>query len=197
MIKNLFFILVIGVAAWVYFHHPHANWQGQLAPKDPDQSSDQLPSSWIYKDYTVTPRAKYHIKAVVLSENFFWGGEPEDDLSKYDLALGWGVMSDAAVLNQLNITQAFRWYHYTWKNNPPIDPNEIISHSSNHHIIAANQDVLDLVGHFKRYDVVDLTGYLVDVLNFRNNWSWHTSVSRFDTGGGACKLFWVTSAYSE
>jgi len=101
-------------------------------------------------------------------------------------------MSDAQVINQLHITQSFRWYNYSWKNNPPIDPKDIISHSSNHHIIAANQDVLDAVSHIKRYDLVDLEGYLVDVQSSKADWSWHTSVSRFDTGGGACKLFWVT-----
>ena len=194
--KRYFFILVVLVAAWIFFYHPKANWQGQLAPLEPVQTSNNLPLPWVYKDCTITARANYHIKAVILSKNFYWGGEREDDLSSYDLVLGWGPMSDAAVINQLHITQWFRFYHYSWKNDPPIDPNEIISHSANNHIIAANQQVSDAVGHFKRYDVVELEGYLVDIHNNKDNWIWQTSLTRTDTGGGACELFWVTSAFA-
>jgi len=184
------------VIAWALFHHPQAHWQGQPAPDDPFETSNSLPPPWTYKDFTITPRAQYHIKAVILSKHHYWGWATEDTLSSYDLALGWGPMSNAAVINQLDISQDGRWYYYHWSQNPPIDPSQIISHSSNHHIIAANQEVLDAVAHFKMYDVVELEGYLVDVQNNKMDWRWHTSVSRFDSGDGACKLFWVTSAFS-
>jgi len=195
--KKYFFIIVFLIAAWLLFHHSKANWQGQLALDNPIQSSDNLPSAWNYKDFTITPRAQYHIKAIILSKHYYWGDvEIEDTISKYDLALGWGPMSDGAVINQMNITQGSRWYNYAWSKTPPIDVADIISHSSNHHIIAANQDILDIISHFKIYQLVEMEGYLVDIQNFQKNWYWHTSLSRFDTGGGACKIFWVTSAFS-
>ena len=196
MKKNILILLAMVVMAWIFFHHPKANWEGRLAPGEPSQISDHLPLPWAYKEFTITARAQYHIKAVILSKNYFWGGDPEDALSSYDFALGWGPMSDAHVINQLHITQSFRWYHFSWRNNPPIAQSEITSHSSNHHIIAADQNVLDAVAHFKRYDLVELEGYLVDVQNNKDNWSWHTSLSRTDTGGGACEIFWVTRAFS-
>ncbi|MDE1920351.1 MAG: hypothetical protein KGI24_02755 [Candidatus Omnitrophica bacterium] len=196
MLKNFWVFLAIAAGAWLLFHHPQAHWQGQLAPADPVQSPDNLPASWKYKDFTVTPRARYHIKAVVLSKHHYWGEvEIEDTISYYDLALGWGPMSDAAVINRLNITQDTRWYNYSWHNDPPIPLEEIISHSSNNHIIAGNKNVLDAVAHFKRYDVVDLQGYLVDVKLDNKDWTWHTSLSRTDTGGGSCELFWVDDAF--
>jgi len=194
--KKYFVILAILLTTWVFFQHPKAHWQGQLAPTDPVKTSDDLPSPWPYKDFTITARAKYHIKAVIISKHHYWGAEIEDNLSSFDLALGWGAMSDAAIINQLEISQDGRWYNYHWNNSPPLAPSEIISHSSNNHIIAANQEVLDAVGHFKRYDVVDLKGYLVDVQSNKKDWNWHTSVSQYDSGGGACKLFWVTSAFT-
>lgn len=183
-------------SAWFLFHHPKANWQGELAPNDPFETSVGLPLPWSYKDFTIIPQAKYHIQAVILSKHHYWGLETEDTLSSYDLALGWGPMSDAVVINQLNITQGSRWYEYSWRKSPPIDLFEIISHSSNHHIVAGDQDVLEAVESFKRYNVVDLEGYLVEIQSNKENWVWHTSLSRFDTGEGACKLFWVTKAFS-
>ena len=198
MKKNILAITVIIVAILILTHHPKAHWQGQLAPDDPIQTEDHLPISWLYKDFIIKPRANYHMKAVILSKHHYWGNfETEDTLAKYDLALGWGPMSDARVIDQLDISQSFRWYHYHWHDNPPIDPAVIVAHSSNNHIIAADQDVLDNVASFKLYDVVVLDGYLVDVQDMKNGWSWHTSLSRTDTGGGACELFWVTRAYSQ
>jgi len=192
--KKYFIMLAMLLAAWIFFHHPKADWQGQLAPGEPLQISNDLPSPWIYKDFTITARAKYHIKAVILSKHHYWGAETEDTLSSYDLALGWGPMSDAKVINQLDISQDGRWYNYHWSKDPPIDPNEIISHSANNHIIAGNQDVLEEVKRFKMYDVVALEGYLVDIQSNKEDWSWHTSLSRTDTGGGSCEVFWVTNA---
>ncbi|MDE2027608.1 MAG: hypothetical protein KGK03_08870 [Candidatus Omnitrophica bacterium] len=193
--KKIIIILAAAAACWVFFHHPKAHWQGQLAPGDPSQNSDNLPSSWTYKDFTVTPRAHYHIKAVILSKHHYWGEvEVEDRIAYYDLALGWGPMSDASVINRLDISQGGRWYNYSWQGSAPIPLDEIISHSANNHIIAADKDVLDAVAHFKRYDVVDLEGYLVDVESKKKDWSWHTSLSRTDFGGGSCELFWVNNA---
>jgi len=195
--KNILIFLAVAVAAWVFFYHPKADWQGRPAPDDPFQASDNLPAPWSYKDFTITPRAKYHIKAVILSKHHYWGFATEDSLSKYDLALGWGPMSNAAVINALDITQGGRWYYYSWHDGPPIEPADIISHSSNHHIIAADQNVLEAVAHFKTHDVVELEGYLVNVRSNKMNWWWQTSVSRFDSGDGACKLFWVTNAFAD
>ena len=180
----------------VFFHHPKANWQGQLASAEPFQISDNLPPPWQYKDFIITPRAKYHIKAVVLSKHHYWGLGNENFLSAYDLALGWGPMSDAKVINQLNIYQFGRWYYYHWSNSPPVDPYIIASDSSNNHIIAGNQDVLEAVQHFKRYDAIELDGYLVDIISNKENWNWHSSLSRIDTGEGSCEVYWVTSAFS-
>src|SRR5271170_5833022 len=119
--KKYFVILVLVVTALVFFHHTKANWQGQRAPDEPFQTSNDLPSPWLYKSFTIIPRAKYHIKAVILSKHRYWGWGLEDSLSSYDLALGWGAMSDAKNINRLNISQGWRWYHYRWSNNPPID----------------------------------------------------------------------------
>ena len=42
-------------------------------------------------------------------------------------------------------------------------------------------------------DVVSLSGFLVDVSR-ADGWRWTSSLSREDSGGGACELLWVESA---
>lgn len=192
MKKFVLFVLVILI--WLFFFHqsPKAEWQDCPAPNEPVQFSNNLPSPWNYKGFTITPKATYHIKALVLSKHHYWAGETEDKLAPYDLALGWGVMSEAKVINQLKITQGWRWYEYHWTNDPPINPNEIVSHSANNHIIASDHDVFKSIKSIKKYDVVDLEGYLVNIQSADGNWHWNSSLSRTDTAGGSCELFWVT-----
>ncbi|WP_166627906.1 hypothetical protein [Thiopseudomonas denitrificans] len=42
--------------------------------------------------------------------------------------------------------------------------------------------------------VIALEGYLVDAAA-PDGWRWNTSLTRKDTGTGACELFWVENAY--
>lgn len=172
--------------------HPKANWQGQVAHEAPLQSTKDLPKPWVYKEFSINPRATYALKAVVLSKHSYWAGSKEDTLAPFDVALGWGQMSNAAIINQLTFTQSGRWYNYRWRHNPPIDVNDIIRHSSNHHLIPANRDILKAIKNIKTHDIIELKGYLVDIQSTKENWYWHTSLSRDDSRGGSCEVFWVT-----
>jgi hypothetical protein len=189
----ILFSLLILVVWFVFIRQPEAGWTGQLIFEDPAQNSEALPAPWVRGKYTFTPKARYQIKAVVLSAYHYWFGAEEDDLAPYDLALGWGAMSDAAVINALKVTQGGRWYNYSWRKNPPLDTGEINLHSSNHHIIPADRKILSKIASIRRLDSVLLKGYLVSISR-ADGWHWNSSLSREDTGGGSCEVFWVEFA---
>lgn len=69
--------------------------------------------------YVIEPVASYEVRARVLSIERYRIGR-EADLSPVDFALGWGPMSDTAVLDQLKISQGNRWYYYRWEGTPPV-----------------------------------------------------------------------------
>jgi hypothetical protein len=191
--QRILWIVVIGYFLWSLFAPlPKADWQGQLIFEDPAQNSEALPASWVRGKYTFTPKARYQIKAVVLSTYHYWFGADEDDLAPYDLALGWGGMSDAAVINALKVTQGGRWYNYSWRKNPPLDTGGINSQSSNHHIIPADKKILRKIASIRRLDSVSLKGYLVNISR-ADGWHWNSSLTREDRGGGSCEVFWVES----
>jgi len=191
--KDIALLIFSMVLLWAFFFpKPKADWNGPVAPSEPVQVSGDLPSPWPLGKMTITPRARYEIQAVVLSKHHYWAGYTEDNIAPYDLALGWGPMSDAAVINALKISQGFRWYKYVWHTAPPIDLEEIIRHSSNHHILPSDRKVLKQVESIKRFDNMLLKGYLVDV-SLPDGWRWATSLTREDSGGGACEIFWVES----
>jgi hypothetical protein len=142
-------------------------------------------------EYQIEALASFSLSARVLSKDRYWTGR-ESDLSPYDLALGWGRMSDSAVYGQLDIEQYGRWYHYHWdERGPPIPKAEIVNSSANMHIIPATAQIKNALGDVDRHDKVHLEGYLVEV-RAPDGWKWRSSMSREDSGGHSCEVFAVT-----
>jgi hypothetical protein len=132
----------------------------------------------------------YEIKAVVLARERY-RNDPGAKLSPVDLALGWGPMSTAAVINDLSISQSGRWYEYSWSGEEPLPPDEITAHSANTHCLPATPEIRRQLLAIKRHDVVTLEGYLVEVTG-PEGYRWRSSLSRTDTRGGACEVLWIT-----
>lgn len=160
--------------------------QGILVPSAPFQGPVNA-APWQWRDYTITPRATYKIDARVLATKRYY-----DDIGPYDFALGWQEMSDSRVLDQLEITQAARFYHYHWANMPPADPQVIVRTSANTHLLPANDTVQRQLSRIHKGQVIHLEGYLISV-NRSDGWHWHSSMTRDDSGAGACEVMWVES----
>ena len=146
-------------------------------------------------EYLVTPRARFDLRARVLSTEPYYLRR-ESDLSPIDLALGWGVMSNQAVLDRIEISQSSRWYRTLYEYPAPISDRQIINNSSNMHMIPASHRVGKQLRKLRSGNVVHLRGQLVDV-DHDSGWYWRTSMSREDTGAGACELFYVESVVVE
>lgn len=165
------------------------------APKDPFQSAVNLPAPFAHDSYTITPLARYKVTAVVLGRERYRldGGAA---LSPVDLALGWGPMSVASVINGLSFSQSGRWYEYHWDGEPPLDPALMPTHSANTHCLPATAEVRQKVLAVKRHELVTLEGYLVEVTG-ADGYHWRSSLTRDDTRGGSCEVLWVTSVISQ
>jgi hypothetical protein len=167
---------------------PAGYWSGRPGT-EPLQTTGSFPAAWTREGFTYQPLARFAVKAVVLSRERY-RNDPGAKLAPVDLALGWGAMSDAAVINALHISQDHRWYNYSWTGNPPIDPSEIGRSSANMHMIPASPAVRAALLEVKRHELVELSGYLVEIRR-ADGWHWRSSTSREDTGGGACEVVWV------
>lgn len=160
----------------------------------PVQSSESAPA--LQRDgYSIEPLASYEVRARVLSIERYRMGR-EADLSPLDFALGWGPMSDAAVIERLSISQSGRWYHYRWEGSPPIEPSVMAKSSANTHLVPADDLVKKRLLDVRKGAVVKLSGYLINVRH-TDGWTWRSSLSRDDTGGGSCELMWVTDVQVE
>lgn len=189
MKKVISILLAIAILWFVFLRNDAVRFgPGVLAPDPPKQVNIIFPKSFPFKDYTITPLAKFHIKARVLSrENYRW--DRESNISPVDLALGWGRMSDEKVLDLIDISQSNRRYRW-WTDKFPIPRREIETHSANMHLVPANQSVKSMINRTRKGDIVEFSGYLIRI-DMKDGWHWISSLSRDDTRNNACELVWV------
>lgn len=194
MKKWMLLAALAGLIAWG-LHEPEAGWKGQPAPRDPRQDAAELPAAFRHGEHTITPLARYGLSAVVLGRERY-RVDPASGLAPVDLALGWGPMSAAHAVNALKITQSGRWYEYRWgAEGPPLDPEVIARHSANTHCLPATPELRQKLLRVRRHELVALSGYLVEVSG-PDGHRWRSSLSRDDTGGGACEVVWITGLES-
>jgi hypothetical protein len=164
---------------------------GAIAPDEPLQADAQGAPDVLLGRWTLTPKATYDITARILGREDY-RFDPIADLVPLDLALGWGPMSDNRVLQALRITQGARFY--TWRavtESLPIDPDEVARHSANTHVIPADEAVAAKLLRLRRGgQVVHLSGLLVDGMR-DDGMTIRTSLTRNDTGAGACEFLLV------
>jgi len=164
---------------------------GVLAPAEPIQDSLEGASPIAHGRWVLQPRAHYDITARVLGRERY-RFDALASLVPVDLALGWGPMSDGRVLARLDIEQSARFYTVHWKADEPLAPTEILRHSANTHTIPADRWVERSLEHLRVGEVVRLVGRLVDARR-DDGATVQTSLTREDTGAGACEVMLVES----
>lgn len=174
---------VVGLLSGRAIEHP----PGVLVDEEPLQTpSDE--AAFNLGEFEVTPRAHFDIAARVLSvERYKIGTDAK--LSPIDFAVGWGAMSDSAVLDHFRVTQGARFFTI-YPDAQAIDVREALSGAANMHLIPANGRVRDQLEAVRPGHVVHLRGMLVNISG-PGGYTWNTSLSRDDTGAGACEVFYV------
>jgi hypothetical protein len=158
---------------------------------DPRQSNvDSSMKVFLLNGASIIPQAGFSLEARVLGREDYRFDEGAE-FSPVDLALGWGPMAEPGMAQKLNISQSGRFYRYSWGNEgPPISPQDIISNSANMHMVPADDAVAKQLERVANNDVLALHGWLIRIEK-SNGWRWQSSLTRNDTGGGACELIYV------
>lgn len=112
-------------------------------------------------------------------------------VSPMDLVLAWGSLNQAEVDTRISYRQSGRWYYYQYQADCPVDGAYIQAHSANVHLIPADENVRRQLDSLRKNDTIHLTGFLVAV-QFETG-EWRSSLSRDDSGDGACEIIYVTA----
>lgn len=182
-------LAAIALAWWLRHERPIAHGLGVLVAEAPNQQALTESSRPLAKGkVAIKPLAAFSMSARVLGRaDYRW--DRESELVPTDFALGWGRMSDSAVLAKIDISQSSRFYFWQVRQFP-IPEREIIESSANMHLIAADDGVRDAIARTRVGDVVTFDGYLVEA-DWPDGRKWVSSLTRSDSGAGACELVWV------
>jgi hypothetical protein len=191
--RGLLFAALALIAAWQFVAGRPLSWRpGVLVADDPHQVDLDRADAFDFDGVRLTPRAEFNAEVRVLSRERYWLGQLAD-VAPLDIAVGWGPMSDTAVISQLDISQNGRFYfwHYDGEE-PPIPVDAIISHSANWHLVPANRSVRRTLLNLRVGSVVRLEGKLIDI-ETPEHATIKTSLTRSDSGAGACEVIYVES----
>ena len=190
--RKWIFLLIAVLVGLIALHkwrqHPHPAAAGVLVTDAPMQEDLAGGTRLQLGQVTLVTRARFELTARVLSREDY-RFDAGASLAPVDLALGWGRMSDSAVLEKISVSQGNRFY-YWHVDEFPIPRRDIETSSANMHMIPADDAVHRALDRVRPGQVIHLRGFLVDASR-PDGWQWHTSMTREDTGNGACELVYV------
>ncbi|MEO8626887.1 MAG: hypothetical protein ABI612_02140 [Betaproteobacteria bacterium] len=202
-------VILVLFGAWNHWHsRPVSYAPGVLVSSQPQQSDvatiagappeqtggGAVGSIPARNGYRITALQTFSLEARVLGAEHY-RFDREADVAPVDLALGWGPMSDQSVLNRIEISQRGRFFHWH-VDEFPIPRHEIEVNSANMHMIPANDTIASQLQAVRPGQIVKFSGYLVEV-TAADGWRWRSSLTREDTGAGACELVWVEKLMVE
>jgi len=161
-----------------------------MAPQPPRQWKTEA-APFELGEFRLTPRAEYKATAKLLSKRRYRRGRMTP-LSPWDFALGWGPMSNEALLRHLSLTQGDRFL-FRHALLPQLPMEKIDQLSANVHMIPATDAITEALDRMPGGAILEVSGKLVDVDDLRAATRTPTSLTRTDTGAGACEILYVES----
>jgi hypothetical protein len=147
--------------------------------------------------YTLTPKATYDISGLVVSQhrgdamfNLYHKADPGNIK---DVCVVWGEDITNGSYRKVRFSSEEFSCYYSWSGpiSPPFNPEKV----SNNHLIPATPDVAAAIRAIHIGDQVRMKGLLVDyqvTKADREVFTRRTSLTRKDTGNGACEILYVT-----
>jgi hypothetical protein len=193
--KAIRFTLLMIVVTWLASRPfvPISHEPGVLISQEPRQATPPADEAPIrHGEWMLKPLAEYEVHARVLATTRY-RFDAVSELSPNDLILGWGPMSDSAVLDKISFSQSLRFGYWSFDRDCPLPESEISRHAANTHIIPANDQVRERIASLRVGSLVRLQGKLVEATHTGGGKPWRSSLKRTDRGAGACEIIYVKS----
>lgn len=149
------------------------------------------------QQYDVTPKFNYELTGVVVSYNNadgftdIWHHDIwKDFINVRDLCVIWGSNVSTGIYKKVSFTSDTWTCWFSWPERQTTHDFQFTGISNNHLLVDDNRLKAALLN-AEMGDVVHFKGLLVDYKNDANDPVRHTSVTRLDTGNGACEVVYL------
>lgn len=196
-------LAIAGVLAWNFMHRPGIPVASGQSSQVIDLSMEPVqtePAKQFLllsrKDgLTLVTRARYRIAGKVVGVRHYAGFDNAATGFPIDLGLAWGDVGKSDFDRHVrfyfsNDEKHNQWLMYKYDGALPWPESYFQSHVSNNHICPATENLFNAIVALEKGEVVMLEGYLAESRDADGN-SMDTSLSRTDTGAGACESFFV------
>jgi len=148
--------------------------------------------------YVITPRARYELTGVVVSyhrgDALFNMYHTDDPGNVQDVCVVWGDNVRNGSYRRVTYSSGEFTCYFQWSGSldPPFDPAQM----SNNHLIPGDAFVASRIKQLRIGDQIRMSGLLVDYEVSRggdHRLARRTSLTRTDTGNGACEVVYVTA----
>ena len=173
---------------------PQPSWTGAAVPYIPVNHPVKNTSVIKHGDWTLTPLAEISQKGRVLGVERY-RLDRMAGLCPYDIAMGWGPMSDPAVLKRITVWQDNRFYLARWSD-PAIDWDKLYRCVKNIHSIPADDSVFSAVSALKPDMKIRLEGTLVNAIK-ADGTTLRSSTDYNDGGSGSCQVCFIKRIVTE
>jgi len=149
--------------------------------------------------YRLTPVYEFEINALVVSKfNYKFGIYRSDSVFPVDLCMIWGdnIARKAYKNMSLRFFHDCRWCEVEWWGNLDFNMRQL----ANCHLVTNKKNILDKINRIVIGDQLKIKGKLVNIEGrlvskpdkyTPRQLSWRSSVTRTDTGAGACEIIYV------
>lgn len=145
--------------------------------------------------YLIDPIYSYEISGLVVadynSENWLDIFHSKDPLNSKDVCVAWGSNLSSGAYQKTKFSHGeFTCFWQVQEQDVVFNNNEI----SNNHLLPANEEINGKIKESRVGDQIYIRGYLANynITATDLNVSRNTSISRNDTGNGACEVIYVT-----
>lgn len=198
-IVGLGYLIWFGINWWY-----HKGSRRAIAGIDEPKQSDVTGSFELTKgdfECTVTLKCSYDMEGLVVHTKEYSGSDIDDLLAPVDLGMAWGKVAELNEKIDFNWEQRNRRCIFSGLTDADValagGMDEIAASFSNNHMIPAEKNVEKDIRKIRAGDHVRIRGYLVNIdgVNAKDGQTfyWYTSLTREDTGDGACELIYVTN----
>jgi hypothetical protein len=205
-INKLLFISLGLIFCLTFFTRNNYKWVDRIAPEiltEPVQEKIARQESIDFEirgySYRLTPVYEFEINALVVSKfNYKFGIYRSDSVFPIDLCMIWG--DNIARKTYKNMSLRFfhdcRWCEVEWWGNLDFNMQQL----ANCHLVTNKKNILDKIDRIVIGDQIKVKGKLVNIEGrlvgkpdkyTPPQLSWRTSVTRSDTGAGACEIIYV------
>jgi hypothetical protein len=185
-------LMIVGSIALLVFvwWWRQPDWPGPVALAEPVQTAVTI-EAVEHDGFTLQPLAHFDVEGIVVGRQRYRLGR-EGDLSPYDIGLVWGIAAQPDLMRVINYRQSSRFLWWRYRGQLPVGEDEMNRAMANIHTVPKNGAIRRQLARLRPGQVARLQGYLLSI-TAADGWHWNSSMTREDTGNGACEVMLVES----